>query len=116
MNNSSNQIEGIGLIKNRAYITDIKYSIYNTDNYNRYVYKGSCRLDRETIERYNSYLVEVLEYILFKEKTHLKRGSGFIKITKKLFDKEICIGIGKEEDFKNEITKIFKMHILNNLN
>jgi hypothetical protein len=110
MNNSSNQIEGIGLIKNRAYIYDAKCFVYNTKYFNRYIYKGSIRISRETIEKYNKILLEVLDYILFKEKTHLKRGTKFMRITEKLYDKPICLAIGKEIDFKKEITKIFKSY------
>ena len=110
MNNSSNQIEGIGLIQNRAYISDIHSFVYKTKTYNRYIYKGSVRISREIIEKYNKNLLEVLDYILFKEKTHLKRGYKFMRITEKLYNKPICLPIGKEIDFKKEITKIFKLY------
>jgi len=49
-----------------------------------------------------------LDYILFKGKSHLKRGTGFMKITEKFFQKEECRLIGEEDDFKKEITIIFK--------
>ena len=108
MNNSLNRIEGIGLIKNNAFICDNKCSIYDMGNYNRYVYKGSIRIDRDTLIIYNRSLVEVLDYILFKGKSHLKRGTGFMKITEKFFKKEECQIIGEEDDFKKAITIIFK--------
>ena len=108
MNNSLNRIEGIGLIKNNAFICDNKCSIYDMGNYNRYVYKGSIRIDREILIIYNRSLVEVLDYILFKGKSHLKRGTGFMKITEKIFKKEECQIIGEEDDFKKAITMIFK--------
>ena len=60
MNNSSNQIEGIGLIKNRAYIYDAKCLVYNTPYFNRYIYKGSIRISREIIEKYNKILLDIL--------------------------------------------------------
>ena len=110
MNNSTNQIEGIGLIKNRAYISDMRCSVYTTKTFNRYIYKGSVRISREIVEKYNQILLDVLEYILFKEKTHLKRGAKFMRITDKLYNKSICLAIGKEIDFKKEITKIFKSY------
>jgi hypothetical protein len=111
MNNSSNQIEGIGLIKNRAYISDTRCFVYTTKTYNRYIYKGSVRISREIIEKYNKLLLDVLDYILFKEKTHLKRGHKFMRITDKLYNKSICLPIGKEIDFKKEITRIFKCYL-----
>jgi hypothetical protein len=116
MNNSLNRIEGIGLIKNNAHICDNKCSIYDIGNYNRYVYKGSIRIDRDTLIIYNRSLVEVLDYILFKGKSHLKRGTGFMKITEKFFEKEQCQLIGEEDDFKKEITIIFKQVKLDNKN
>jgi hypothetical protein len=108
MNNSLNRIEGIGLIKNNAFICDKKCSIYDMGNYNRYVYKGSIRIDRDILIIYNRSLVEVLDYILFKGKSHLKRGTSFMKITEKLFQKEECRLVGEEDDFKKAITIIFK--------
>ena len=82
MNNNMNQIEGIGLVKNRPFV-DKYYSIYSEGNYNRFVYKSNYRIDRETLWEHNRVLVKVLEYVLFGEKTHLKRGSGFTSVTQK---------------------------------
>lgn len=83
MNNETNNIEGIGLVRNRPYL-DKYYNIYKDGNYNRFVYKSNYHIDREKLIRYNETLIKLLEYILFKEKTHLKRGSGFTTITSKL--------------------------------
>ena len=82
MNNDSNTIEGIGLVRNRAYL-DKYYNIYKEGNYNRFVYKSNYRLDRDKLLEYNRVLVEIFDYILFCEKTHLKRGCGFTTITPK---------------------------------
>jgi hypothetical protein len=85
MNNSTNKIEGIGMVKNHP-CADKYYSIYSDGNYNRFIYKSDYYLDRETIMRYNIVLVEALDYILFKEKNHLKRGIGFTTITQKIIN------------------------------
>jgi len=90
MNNQLNRIEGIGLITNYAILSESQYDIYKDQNYNRYIYKGRYRLNRDIIERHNPILLEMFDYILFKEKTHLKRSPGFSKITKKLYNKDIC--------------------------
>ena len=86
MNNEKNQIEGIGLIKNRHIPIEerIKYFVYEECNFNRYIYKGDYRLDRNILQNYNVKLVEILDYICFKGKTHLKRGNGFMRIPDKL--------------------------------
>lgn len=82
MNNDTDSIEGIGLIRKRPYL-DKYYRIYEQGDYNRFVYKSNYRIDRETLWEHNRALVKVLEYALFGEKTHLKRGSGFTTVTQK---------------------------------
>jgi len=102
MNNTVNQIEGIGLVKNRPFV-DKYYSIYSGGNYNRFVYKSNYRIDRDTILRFDPTIVDILEYVVFKEKSHLKRGSGFTTITQELLKRK------KSEIYKNlELHKIEK--------
>ena len=102
MNNELNKIEGIGLIKNTVNL-DKYFKVYETCNFNRYVFKGKYRIGREEIIRYNSQLVEILDDILFKGKTHLKRGAGITTITDKLLKTERCKGL----DIKTVIKEIF---------
>lgn len=88
MNNTTNLIEGIGLIKNIP-CSDKYYSIYGDCNYNRYVYKSNYRIDRSDIIADNKItLLNILEYLVFYEKTHLKRGSGFTLINQELIKKK----------------------------
>jgi hypothetical protein len=86
MNNTTNQLEGIGLIQNKL-LFNKKYHVYKTGNFNRYSYKGKFYLFKEKIERENPFLLKTLENILFKGKTHLKRGAGMTQLTKKITDK-----------------------------
>jgi len=102
MNNDTNQIEGIGLIRNRPFL-DKYYKVYDEGNYNRYVYKSNYHIDREKLISYNPGLVVNLDYILFKEKTHLKRGSGFVTVPEKLLNHIKC----NKMDIKHEIKSIF---------
>jgi hypothetical protein len=102
MNNSKNQIEGIGFVKNNLRL-DKHYKIYDSGNYNRYIFKGKYRIDREELSSLNNFLVECLDYILFKKKSHLKRGMGFTTIPEKLLKDEKC----KDLDIKEEIKSIF---------
>ena len=102
MNNELNQIEGIGLIKNTVKL-DKYFKVYEICNFNRYVFKGKYRISREELIRYNSLLVEILDNLLFKGKTHLKRGSGITTITDKLLKTERC----KDLDIKTIIKEIF---------
>jgi hypothetical protein len=107
MNNELNQIEGIGLIKNTIQ-HDKYFKVYQDCNFNRYVFKGKYRINREELIRYNSKMVEILDNILFKGKTHLKRGSGITTITDKLLKNERC----ERLDIKSIIKGIF----INNFN
>lgn len=110
MNNSINQIEGIGLIKNKCK-TDKYYKIQNNQNYNRFVYFGEYHINRSLIDRYNPFLVYVLDNILFKGYTHSKRGAGFTTIPEKVLKYDICQGI----DIKQEIKKLFIIHFRENI-
>jgi len=106
MNNNTNKIEGIGLIKN--ILSPEKHKIYENDDYNRYVYKGKYWLGRDQLEKIDSDLVTILDIILFCGKSHLKRVSGISILTDQLFLhwkgslKELLTRV------KNAFLKIFK--------
>lgn len=88
MNNETNKILGIGKIKNYVWV-DQKYKIYSDSNYNRYTYKGTKHIDIENINTKNiknRELIEKLENRLFKGKSHLKRGQGITRTSKKITD------------------------------
>ena len=108
MNNSTNQIIGIGLVKNKVRTEKI-YKVQPDTNYNRYIYIGDHHLSREILEQYNAHLVDVLERILFKGYTHSKRGAGITKLPEKVLKLDIC----KDIDIKNEIRDIFIRHFRN---
>lgn len=105
MNNSKNQIMGIGLIKNKL-VTDKVYKVQEDSNHNRYIYIGEYHISREILDYYNPQLVYVLDQILFKGYTHSKRGSGLTKIPEKVLKLDICEGV----DIKKEIKHIFIHH------
>ena len=110
MNNSTNEIEGIGLIKNRP-ITN-KSGIYEERHFNRYVFVGEYRINRDVLLRYNSQLVHSLDHILFKEKTHLKRGCGMTTIPEKLLKHDIC----QQMNIKMEIRNLFILQFSEKIN
>jgi hypothetical protein len=105
MNNSTNMIEGIGLIKNKAE-TERYFKVHTDGNTNRYIYIGNYFMDRKTIKNYTSELVDILELILFKGKTHSKRGSGLTIIPEKVLKLDVC----KNINIKKEIKDIFINH------
>jgi hypothetical protein len=102
MNNSTNMIEGIGLIKNKPEMEKY-YKVHLDGNTNRYIYIGKYFIDRKTMEDYNPHLVQILEQILFKGKTHSKRGSGLTIIPEKVLKLDIC----KDINIKKEIKDVF---------
>jgi hypothetical protein len=83
MNNSTNRIEGVGVIRNYPNVDQPPW-IYANNNYNRYIYEGEYRMDRDAIARYDVNLVDSIEIVCFKGKTHLKRGSGLTLVPEKL--------------------------------
>lgn len=113
MNNETDNIEGIGLVRNRPYLEKY-YNIYEEGNYNRFVYKSNYRLDRKTLWKYNRVLVKVLDYILFGEVVHLKRGCGFTTVTPKFLASKKHEGCKKLDLNKiiSTIIKYFKLEYL----
>ena len=105
MNNSSNKIEGIGLIFNIVHF-DKYYKIYESGTYNRYIYKSNYRIDRSNLQ---FDLLESLENICFKGKTHLKRGIGFTSIPEKL---KRSLNYDINSLLKNEFIKNFGKDIV----
>lgn len=104
MNNSLNQVEGIGIIKNYLRV-DRYIRLYEKGNYNRYVYRGFYRLNRDEID---GNVLEILDYILFREKSHLKRGSGFTLVPTKLLHHEKCNNLDIKFLIKEMFIRKFK--------
>ena len=100
MNNTLNRIEGIGLIKNRP-VLHKHYKIYSDENYNRYAFQSNTRMDRAKIEFENNELLELLETLCFKGKTHVKRGHGFMSISQK------SIKNNNAEDITERVHRLF---------
>lgn len=92
MNNTTNEIMGIGKLYNRfVYKTHRKhmYKIYEDRNYSRYVYSGDKRIDKSAFTDELKLICWFLEHVLFygygpldkpKRGTHLKRGMGINKL------------------------------------
>lgn len=92
MNNTLNQIMGVGLVRNKPCLEKRK-RVYRDTNLNRYVYIGKYHLTREQLVRFSPPLVEILDHILFKGYTHSKRGMGLTQIPEKVLNLDICRGL-----------------------
>lgn len=77
MNNSQNQILGIGLVRNCP-ITQ-KYRVYSNEDYNRHAFLGKYRLDRSQIT--DDTLLKKLETFCFYGKGHQKQLRGITQIS-----------------------------------
>ena len=82
MNNSTNQLLGVGIITKKIHS---RVSIYANPYYNRYIYKGNHYIPAEQIP---VAIREDLENKLFKGKGHLKRGKSMTQFPPKWLKKE----------------------------
>ena len=122
MNNSSNSIEGIGIIKNQQEKHDKKkFKIYNDNNYNRFIYKSNLRIDKKNLKsNYEKNILDILEKLLFTTKNHFKRGHGIQKLPKfiekfdKIDFKAILTNIYKKKFIDIKTSKNYKLLIKNN--
>ena len=111
MNNFTNKIEGIGLIRNKPE-TKKYYKVHSDSNTNRYTYIGDYFVDRETIGDYNLPFVYALEEVLFKGYAHSKRGTGLTRFPTKFLKLNIDnVGI----DIVKEIKELFIYHFRDKL-
>ena len=85
MNNETNKIEGIGLIRNLL-VSDKRHKIYENTDYNRYIYRGKYWINRLHLDTLDIEIGQILDNILFKGKSHLKFRTGITIITDKLFN------------------------------
>jgi hypothetical protein len=99
MNNQHNRIEGIGLIRNLI-VTDKYYKVYENSDFNRYIYKGEHRMTRDELCELNQTVVECIEQICFKGKTHQKRLPGITVVSDKLLASPAMMGLNLKKEVK----------------
>ncbi len=103
MNNQHNKIEGIGLIRNMI-VTDKYYKVYENSDFNRYIYKGEYRMSREELCEMNEGIVECIEKMCFKGRSHLKRLPGITVVSDKLLASSAPEGISYKKEIKDMFT------------
>jgi len=74
MNNDTNKIMGISMLKNHPFYN--KYSIYENTNFNRYIYIGKYHIKREEMSEQENIIMMVFDILCFTGNTHLKRGAN----------------------------------------
>jgi len=98
-----NLISGIGMIVNREIPPDMYCDVYENKLFNQFTYIGEERIDRTELLRWNPLLIELLDTILFKGKSHQKRNTC-LSILHDDFLKEVTI--------KNKPRNIVKTQVL----
>ena len=71
------RIEGLGLCINKP--LEAKLLVYGERKFDRVMYAGRYRIDREDLDK---NIVETLERLCFDGNCHLKRGTGFTSLPK----------------------------------
>jgi hypothetical protein len=107
MNNDTNRIMGIGMIRNHPIMN--KFQVYENGNYNRYVYIGKNRIDRDTMSEEEEQVMQVFDILCFKGNHHMKRGQGL-----KSFPVDMLYRCSKKLDLVKFISQMFKKRLLKN--
>ena len=102
MHNELDKIMGIGLVKNRAIAG--KYVVYSNGNYNRYIYAGNHRVDRDEMTELERTVLRLLEELCFRGINHSKRGQGITGFPIKLQYKSAILGF----DLMDVVLEMFK--------
>ena len=95
MNNTTNELIGIGIISK---MTIPRTQIYSNPYYNRYIYKGARYIPAEQIPK---EMRQELEQKLFRGKGHLKRGKSMTQYPPKWLKQEyyqFMIGVAPPSD------------------
>ena len=78
MNIDTNEIMGIGLVKNHPICG--KYVVYGDNmNVNRYLYMGKSRIDRGEMTPAENEIMKFFDYVCFRGSKHMKRGNGLTR-------------------------------------
>lgn len=107
MNNDTNKIIGIGLIRNQA--VNGKLNVYSKGNYNRYSFIGKKRIDRSEMTEEEDLVMKIFDILCFRGNKHMKRGQGL-----KSFPTELLFTLSKQLDLVKYIGNMFKERLLVN--
>jgi hypothetical protein len=108
MNNETNQLLGVGLIKNHPPIFH-RYQVYSQDKYNTYAYQGVHRIDRNDMDEEELALLRRLEFYCFRGSRHQKRMVGI-----RLFPIDILYDVYMNDgvDVPAQLATMFKQRFL----
>jgi len=101
MNNDTNKILGIGMVRNSP--THNKLCVYQEGNYNRYIFIGNMRISRDDMTQEEEQIMKVFDILCFKGNKHMKRGQGL-----KAFPIDMLYRCSRRLDLVEFISKMFK--------
>lgn len=104
MNNDTNQIMGIGMVRNHAIAK--KYRVYSNESYNRYAYLGKNRIDRSSMTQEEERIMKVFDILCFTGSRHMKRLQGI-----KAFPIDMLYRCSKILDLVDFISQMFKRRL-----
>jgi hypothetical protein len=104
MNNDTNKIMGIGMIKNHP--NSKQLNIYKNQNYTRVVYTGKYRIDRSEMTEDELVIMMAFDTLCFTGNHHMKRGQGLLS-----FPVEMLCRCSKILDLVDFITNMFKIRM-----
>ena len=107
MNNDTNRIMGIGMVRNHP--SNKRYPVYENDNYNRYQYLGKHRIDRTEMNEEEETIMRVFDILCFSGNRHQKRGHGL-----KAFPFEMLYRCAPILDLVDFINDMFKRRLFPN--
>jgi hypothetical protein len=106
MNNDTNKILGIGMVRNHPHVN--KYHVYANGNYNRYNYVGKHRIDRSDMTEKEEEIMKFFDIICFSGNKHMKRGQGL-----QSFPVDIIYRCKQQLDLVDFISEMFKTRLTN---
>jgi len=101
MNNDSNRIMGIGLVRNNPLYN--RHMVYSEAKYNQFAYVGKYRIDRSEMDEMEERIMKVFDILCFKGARHLKRLTGV-----KAFPLDILYKCSRLIDLIDFISTMFK--------
>jgi hypothetical protein len=104
MNNTTNKIMGLGMVRNHAQVK--KHRVYSDDNYNRYSYFGKHRIGRESMNEEEDKILKVFDILCFTGSRHMKRLRGI-----KAFPMDMLYRCSKKMDLVDYLKNMFKKRI-----
>lgn len=105
MNNDTNKIMGVGMVRNHSILG--KYFVYDNGNYNRYVFIGKNRIDRTEMTDEEERIMKVFDILCFNGNKHMKRGQGL-----KSFPTDMLYRMSPVLDLVKFIGKMFKNRLI----